>query len=613
MNYFYFLPLLLAGTMQAQTHQDSLVMDEMVIQSNRLQIPVSEQNRNISVITAEQIRNLPAKSVNEILSYVSGVDVRQRGPFGTQTDVSLDGGSFEQTIILLNGIKVSDHQTAHNSLNIPVPVEAIDRIEILRGPAARIYGVNSLTGAINIVTKTPEQHQVFAHVFGGSNFKKDEENNGELYNGRGVQAGGAFVGSKHYQQVYASHESGTGYRYNTAYHNNRLLYQGQIRPNDFNRIDVMAGWVRSSFGANGFYAAPGDVEAKEVVSTTLVALKSHHRLSENFVLSPQVGYRYNYDDYRYFRHDLSRARSQHYTNAVTGEVSGTYTTAFGAFGFGTEARYEQINSSNIGNHERENYGFYAEFRTKDIKNTDITLGTYVNYNSVFGWQVFPGLDVSYAVLPALKIVFNTGTSQRIPSFTDLYLNQRPGNIGNPDLTDEQAFQVEGGVKFKEGRWEAKAIAFYRIIEDFIDWTRTAADVPWQANNVGRLKTTGLNTGLMYNVLNWKVGVQYTYLSPEMNNDPNQLSKYKIENFRHQLVNTIAFQQNHFTALLANRYHNRISYTDYLITDIRVSYQQKAFTYYIDAQNIFDKTYIEAGAVPMPGRWFSVGIRFNSFL
>src|SRR5690554_7573193 len=97
---------------------------------------------------------MPVSSLNEILNSINGVDVRQRGPFGTQADVSIDGGSFEQTMILWNGVKMGDAQTAHHSMNLPIPLEAIERIEVLKGPAARIYGINALTGAVNIVTKT---------------------------------------------------------------------------------------------------------------------------------------------------------------------------------------------------------------------------------------------------------------------------------------------------------------------------------------------------------------------------------------------------------------------------------------------------------------------------
>ena len=590
-------------------------LQELVVQGNRLQIQLSKQNRNIDVITAQEIQKLPARSVNEILSYISGVDIRQRGPFGSQADISVDGGSFEETLILLNGIKVMDQQTAHNTLNLPIPTEAIERIEILRGPAARVYGVNSLTGAINIVTKSPQANSLFANVFAGSNFKKDEEGSDALYNGRGIQLGGGIAKEKQGHQLYASHESGTGYRYNTAYHNNRVFYQGEVRPNQQNKIDVLAGFVRSSFGANGFYAAPGDKESKEIVNTTLVSIRSKHTLGDRFTLSPQIGYRYNFDDYQYYRYDLSKARSQHYSHGLSAEVNGNYTLHFGDIGFGAEMRNDKINSNSIGHHERQNYGLYAEFRTEEINKVNLNVGAYVNYNSAYGWQVFPGLDFSYQFQPGFRLVLNSGTSQRIPSFTDLYL-QQAGNIGNSAVVSETAYQVEGGLKYDKQGFSAKAIVFFREIDDFIDWTKLLVADPWQANNVGAQSTTGLNVQAQY-VLgqqakhHWNFNLGYTYLSPEFKDQPaNTLSKYKIESLRHQLVAKVAWQYHNWSVLAAERYQERISYRDYFLTDLRLNFNQKQFDYSLDCQNIFDKTYIEAAAIPMPGRWFSLGVKYR---
>lgn len=602
--------MFMVGCVYAQSPNDSIQqLDEIIIQSNRLQIPVSQQNRNVQIITSEDIEKLPVQTLSEILYYADGVDIRQRGGFGTQADISIDGGSFEQTLVLLNGVKVIDHQTAHNSLNLPVPVEAIERIEILRGPAARIYGVNALTGAVNIVTKKADSNQVFAHVFGGSNFKKDEENDSGMYNNRGVQFGLTLSKSKFNQQLYGSHESGSGYQYNTAFHNNRLLYLGDYTINENNQIEAQVGWVRSSFGANGFYAAPGDREAKEIVSTTMAAIKSTHQLSDRLRLIPQIGYRYNYDDYRYIRQNISTARSQHYTNAVNAEVNANYAMNEGEIGVGTEMRYEQINSNNLGKHERNNYGLYAEYKNYSIQNLIFTVGTYVNYNTVFGWQIFPGIDASLSVTEKDKITFSAGSGQRIPSFNDLYLNQT-GNIGNEFVESERAYQFEGGYQHIDDSWTLKANVFHRNIYDFIDWTRVDETEPFQSNNVGKLQTFGGNLAFGYDWKNWNFKLTYTYLNAEMNLDEDILSKYRVRSFRHQIINTINYTHKSWSVSLANRFNERVGYQDYFLTDFRLSYQYKNWVYYADMQNIFDTKYNEAGALPMPGRWVTIGIKTN---
>ena len=617
--------LMLVGALSFAQQKDTLTAGEnaaileIVIYDTRLDLSASLKNRNLQIVDKEQIKQLPVRSVNELLSYVSGVDLRQRGPFGSQADISIDGGGFEQNLVLLNGQKISDSQTGHNSLMIPVPLEVIERIEIVRGPSARLYGVNSLTGVVNIVTRNPQKDGVFAKMYAGTNFKKDKEEEGlgnnELYHGRGVELGGALVKEKHNHMLFGAHESGSGYRYNTAFHNNKLFYQGNIIANERNSMMLLGGWSRNSFGANGFYAFPGDKESKEVVNTYLVSASGNHILSDRFSVAPSITYRYNHDDYRYYRNRLDVARSQHYSHALTSNLKGSYEAGFGTISAGAEMRYEDINSSNIGSHSRTNYGIFGELRSTLLDVVDYNIGAYVNYNTVYGWQVFPGLDLSYDVATQWKMVFSAGSSQRIPSFTELYLDQKPGNMGNPIVEPEQAYQIELGTKFQAKNFKADAFVFYRDITDFVDWVRLSSEEPWQPHNSKLNETIGVNASARYAIEGvnntWTLGTSYTYLSPNIkSNEAFNFSKYAVESLRHQWVSTVHYRHHDLAVLVASRYNERLTYKSYWIADVRVTYDLKKYQVFMDAQNVLDATYVEAGAVPMPGRWFTLGIQFN---
>ena len=594
---------------------DSVSLQEVVIAENRLQIPFVEQNRNIQVIDRRHIDALPARSINEVLSYIGGVDLRQRGPFGTQADVSIDGGTFEQTLLLINGVKVLDAQTAHNTLNIPIPMDAVERIEVIRGPAARIYGINSLTGAINIVTRKPQQSGISAHAYAGTGFKRDPANEDALFNGRGLQLGGTYATGQQQHSLYGGYESGNGYRYNTAFRNQKLYYQGNAQLTPSNSLSLMGGYIHNDFGANGFYAAPGDKESEEVVQTVLAAIGLHSQLSDRLSLSPRVSYRYAYDDYRFYRNDLSRARSQHYGHTLNAELNGTLNTVAGTLGVGAEMRHEIIQSSNIGRHNRNNYGLYAEFKTEQIHKLMLTAGAYINYNSDYGWQVFPGVDLGYQLGRGWKLIAHTGSGQRIPSFTDLYLDQRPGNLGNPALQAEHAWYAEGGIKYGNEQLLAQATYFYRNVNDFIDWVRELDTEPWQPYNFRHNRMHGVTFSGHYRLLSTPnpslmAAVSYTWLSPSFNQmDRAVASKYAIESLRHQASASLTLGIQDLSFTLASRFNQRISYSSYFLGDARVAYQFNKTALYLDAQNIFDVTYVEAGAVPMPGRWFSLGVKW----
>ncbi len=599
---------------QAMPDTTSTALREVVVTENRLQVPFAKQNRNLTIVSRAEIAASPARSINELLAYVAGVDVRQRGPWGAQADVGIDGGTFDQTLVLVNGVKMSDPQTGHNSLSLPIPMDAIERIEILRGPVARIYGVNSLTGAINIVTRQATESGVDGHVYAGSSLRRDGQADA-LYNSRGLQLGGRVANANDRHLLYGSYDGGNGYRHNTAFVNTKFLYQGEATVDQRDILSWTLGYAYNDFGANGFYAAPGDSNSQEIVQTAIAAVQYRAQLNDRWTLTPRVAYRFAHDDYRYLKHDLSRFRNLHRTHVASYEFNARYVGAFGDLGMGAELRNDVIHSTSLGNRNRANYGFYGEFRTDKIDRLSLSLGAYLNYNSDFGWRVYPGLDAGYNVFGHWRLFFNAGTGQRIPTYTDLYY-QGAGNRGNPDLLPEHAYYIEGGIKHTGRHWQANASYFYRRIDDFIDWTRRSLDDPWVPDNFLRNNTRGVNTSVAYSwhasqAANGRVGFSYNYLDPRFEQyDDSNLSRYAIENIRHQAVGFVALRAGKLGITAAERFVERISYRRYFLTDIRVSMTWQAYRLYADANNIFDKRYIEAAAIPMPGRWFSLGVKYS---
>jgi len=622
----FFLFLGLCSSASAQKRTDSSFtnrqLDEVIVQENRLAAPVKAVNRNITIITRKQIEAMPVSSITEVLAYVPGLDVRQRGPEGIQADIGIDGGTFDQTLILLNGVKITDPQTGHNMMNLPVSLADIDHIEVLRGAAARIYGINALNGAINIITRKATESGVTINASGSSSFKKNENNN--VYGAYGIGATGSLVKGGNSHSLSVSRNQGNGYRYNTAYDNYRAFYQAAFNNDSLRQYQVMAGFINNGFGANGFYAAPGDLNSEETVKTFLAAVSNTSRIRPNWVMTPRISYRHTKDDYIYIKPD--QYRNLHNTDILGAELNNTFTTSIGTFGAGVEGRYEHIKSTSLGNHERTNLGISGEYKSIADRRFSFTLGGYLNYNSFYGWQFFPGADAGFNITPDLKLFANAGTAQRLPTYTDLYYKGK-GIIGNELLGPEKAGYAEAGIRKFSGKFSYSGSVFYRQISNFIDYVKDTAGVAnpatinWQPQNFQQANMTGFTLNAGYNTAlqphylfnNFAVNAGYNYLSPSFKGDAlsTKISRYVIESLRHQFTaNVQTTLLHHFSVSAATRYCMRINYKDYTLIDARIAYRQSRYQIYADASNLLDVTYVEAGAVVMPGRWMTVGASFK---
>ncbi|MBS1616697.1 MAG: TonB-dependent receptor [Bacteroidetes bacterium] len=593
-------------------------LDSVIVHENRFSASLSRQNNSIQILSREEIAALPVHSVTELLAYVSGVDLRQRGPWGTQADLSIYGSNFDQVLVLLNGVKMSDPQTGHHLLNLPLPLSAIDHIEVLRGAAARKYGVNALAGAINIITQIPAASGLQAQAYAGSSLMTDSSN-GETFYNWGAQATATFQTKNMAQMLSLDQNRGNGFRYNTAYEDYRLFYQNQWRVSEKSKLDAQAGYFYNHFGASLFYAAPNDAEATETTQTAVGSLKWTQQLNDRISISPRLSYRYNKDDYIYLRQNPELYHNIHETNVLDGEIQSSIRLGKGSLGLGIEQRQEQIGSNNLGRHQRDNTGFYAEYKHPLSKTLSAGGGVYLNYNSDYGWQAFPSLDFGYEPIAGLRFFANASTGQRLPTYTDLYYNG-PSNIGNPGLLPEQAQFSEAGFRFQRAAYRLEGNYFYRHTTNYIDWVRADATSKWQPQNFQTVNTQGFSveTNLNLNAalrlpealaLNLKLG--YTYLDMDIQKPSEQLTRYTIEALRHQAIAMLHAQfLKHFECMMSARYQYRISQNDYTLLDARIAYHGSGWSVFTELNNMLNTDYKESGAVPLPGRWWCVGLRLG---
>lgn len=601
----------------AQT-QESL--DSVLVRENRIQLPAARQNRNLQILTAAHIRQMPVKSTTELMSYLAGVDLQQRGPWGTQADIGLDGSTFDQVLVLVNGVRMSDPQTGHHMMDLTIPLSAIDHIEVLHGPAASAYGVNALAGAINIVTKSPAENNVGVQVMAGSSFKKSTELN-ETYTNGGAMAWGSWKTGNTGQLLSVSHDRGNGYAYNTAFENTRMYYQGNAKINASNELNWMGGYLHNDFGASLFYAAPNDKEAIETTQTALGSISWKSKINERLTLTPRLSYRYHKDDYIYTRLNPDAYHNIHETGVTTAELQCSYQLTNGIAGAGLEYRQEEIHSNNLGQHNRSNGGAYGEYRHFLAQGVSLGAGVYVNHNSDWGTQVFPSLNAGWQLDARWKVFANAGTGQRLPTYTDLYY-AGPTNIGNENLKPEAAQYAELGAKYRRGMLEGQLTGFYRHISNYIDWVRATAADPWQPQNFQTVNTTGASVLARADFSTplalpegyaLALDVNYTYLYNEMARGLEELpgaeSKFQINALKHQLTAGLnATLAKQFNLSLQGRFLERDGNVarQYALLDARLAWQRKTVRIFADATNLLDQQYQESGAVPLPGRWISLG-------
>jgi iron complex outermembrane receptor protein len=499
MRLFQLIPnapvLLLAALLHVAFAQDAATpqktpvkgpTETMVVLGSATPVPLAESQRSVDILPV-QGQSLAAESPQDFLRSDASIFLEERGAGGGQADIVMRGGSFEQTLVLLNGFRINDAQTSHHNLDLPVPLDAIDSIQSLEGAGSTLHGVDALSGVVDFLTAAPDHNSLFLRAGEGS-FESNEE----------TLLGGATRGPWS-GRVAAERNFSTGFMADRDYRNEDTSAESWIGSR-LGVTDLLFAGSDRSFGANQFY---GDYPSWERTKGWFAAARQE--FGSHTVAA--FGYRRHTDEFVLFRDDPAIYENNHIDGSWQGSLRETLTVRKDSvLLMGLEADGDSIRSNNLGLHARNRGAGYVDLDLRPARQRwSLSVGAREEIFSGGTQAVFsPELAGSLRVATHLKLRASGGYGFRIPTYTDLYYSD-PSTLGNSNLKPESAWSSDAGADWAPStKMTLSATGFYSQQHDTIDYVQSPtvpnpylpAGCPaniWCATNLNGLRFAGIET------------------------------------------------------------------------------------------------------------------------
>ncbi len=606
--------------------------------------PLPPMVQRFSALSSQDIRQAGVQNLQDILRILPGVDIRSRGPENVQADLQLRGGTFDQSVVLLDGVDLSDPQTGHHVLNLPLPMAAIDRIEAWQGAGAWTYGVAPFTGAVNFIPVP----------LGGTYLELSAS--GGMYGYYQTEGHAQYSRKAWSVAADAGHSASSGYDANTDFRITQALVRtGYNRPERFGTVKLSLGFVDKQFGARNFYAARYKEQFEK--TKTFLAILQYGKAWGSWRLEARAYWRQNHDRYDLFRYPATAPSwyggpNLHRTDVAGAGVTVAYAWRRGGTTMsGFNYRYEHIFSNNLGKPlpgtlsqaspgkpvPFEKGFFYDKSGLRQVANGFIqhnfhsvdrkwkwAAGLLVNGSSDFGTSLFGGASAVYRWHPAWEWSLFVNHAYRLPTFTDLYYSSAT-QTGNADLKPEQAVTVETDVRWHKDAFRLRAGVFYRHGFRIISWTRLAGEETWQARNLTRLHTFGAEATFSYAPdipYLRRISLDYAFLFTGKESAGGYRSLYATDYLRNRLSLSIdhgiygslgaswEFILNDRAGTWLDEDSKEIRYKPYLLCNLRLYWNRPRYEIFATAANLFNMRYFDIGNIPQAGIWVKAGVKLK---
>lgn len=594
---FCLVPVLGAASLLAQQAPAPPPQSESVVVTGTAEpIPLSEADRDVSVVRLPEKQDPLYDSWFDLLELDPALDLQQRVPGGFQADLSIRGATFGQTLVLLNGLRLDDVQTGHFNLDLPVPLETISELQILKGSGSTLYGSDAIGGVVNVITSPWEPGEL--RLLGGAgNFGFNQEH-----------AIGSFGQSWWQEELAAARDFSSGFMPDRDYRNLDFTSLSTFKSR-LGATSVLLAYSDRPFGANDFYGAP----EQQWERTKTWFASAHQDLGANTEIN--FAYRKHTDLYVYIRDDPSFYTNHHLDRDWQGNVRRhNKLPLHGVLSYGAEGLSESIVSTNLGIHRRTRGSGYVFYDLRSVRRFSLSAGIREEVYGAHQVATSPSLSGAVWLSSRFKLRASASRGFRLPSYTDLYYGS-PSTLGNPYLKPETATDYEGGVDAYLTRdIHASATLFQRRDTNVVDYVLPSGSDLYQAENLPPLRFTGVETAVAFDPLpSQHIAVSFSALHGQYASPQDIVTEYTFNYPSHNAV--VEWRGKIFKNVIGRTrlgVLNRYGTNPYAIWDVSAAYSTGRVRPFLQLTNITDTVYEDIPLIAEPKRGIVGGAEFYIF-